>query len=173
MIIATAFLTLFAGTIMAEEKTTEQRAIEFVQSQNMGICASMMKGQPFLSIIPYSVDNGVPVIFISDLAQHTKNLNADGTASFLVMKEDKEDVYNSSRITFQGKMVKVTDDKEVKRIAENHIKKYPQAKFYYENLGDFNFYRMEITSIQFIGGFGDINWYEDDVEDYLKAAQKK
>jgi putative heme iron utilization protein len=171
--IATALALLLTGTIMAdvdpiEEKSEEQRAFEMVEKGQMGICASMMKKEPYLSIMPYSLDKGSPVVYISDLAQHTENLNKKSKSSFLVMKEDPKDIHNSARVTFQGKLVKVTDDKEVKRLYEDYVKKFPHAKIFKE-LHDFNFYRMEATAIHFIGGFGDISWL--DVKEYAKAAK--
>ena len=167
-------VALSMTTVMAEEKSTERKAFEMANSVDIGVCSTMMKDnkkeEPYLSIVGFYFDKGQPIIFISDLAQHTENLNQNGTASFLVFKQNANDALNSARVTFQGKFVKVTEDKEVVRVAEGYCKKYSKAKFIYENLGDFHFYRMEVKAIHAIGGFGDIDWL--DVKDFQKAASE-
>lgn len=174
--IAAGMIFAFSMVVaMAAEKSAARKAVEMADGIRVGVCSSMMKEEdkkeePYLSIMGFYLDKGCPTIFISDLAQHTENLNRDGTASFLVYKEDPDDTFNSSRMTFQGKFVKVTDKKEVERVAEGYCKKYPQAKFLYENLGDFHFYRMELTAIHAIGGFGDISWLN--VKEFQKAASE-
>lgn len=120
----------------------------------------------FGSLVPYALDSkGRPVIFISDMALHTKNLKKDPKCSLMVAKLSKDDIFNSARITFVGKMVKVPDD-EVEAVIKLYIEKHPAAKDFIE-LEDFAFYRLEISKIYWVGGFGDIEWIE--VKEYQKS----
>ncbi len=138
-----------------------------VKNEKVATLSSDFKGTPFGSLIVYALDDkGVPFVFISDLAQHTKNLKKNDKCSLMVMKVDKDDVSNSARITFAGKLVKVTDAKERKKLRAIYLKANPNTEQYID-FEDFNFYKMEASQIQYIGGFGDINWV--DPKDYVKG----
>lgn len=127
------------------------------------------KGTPFGSLVAYSIDSGgKPYIFISDLAAHTKNIEKNNKASLMIFKEDKEDLFNSQRITFVGKMVRV-EDKERKTLRKEYLKRHPSAEDFID-FGDFNFYRLEVERIHCIGGFGDIEWVEP--ADWTKSWKK-
>lgn len=143
---------------------------DLVKNEKVATLSSSYKGTPFGSLIVYAIDtDGIPFIFISDLAQHTKNLTKQPKCSLMVSKIDKEDVSNSARITFAGKMKKVTDEKEWKRLREIYLKANPNSETFID-FGDFNFYKLDVKEIQYIGGFGDINWV--DPKDYVKGYKK-
>lgn len=125
------------------------------------------KGTPFGSLVPYALDgNGNPIVFLSSLATHTKNLDKRPECSIMVVKVDHSDVFNSARVTLLGKMEMVNDDK----IRDIFFGKFPKAKEYGEVLGDFSFYIMKIDKVYYIGGFGDINWIK--VDDYAKKFKR-
>jgi putative heme iron utilization protein len=124
---------------------------------------------PYQSIVPYILDDGKPVIFISDLAQHTENLNENGKSSLVVFAVNPNDIHDSTRLTFQGKFVKLKQDgKEYKRLGKIYTKQFPKSKILL-TFGDFNFYRMEVKQMHWIGGFGDIDWAN--VKKYLKESE--
>lgn len=113
----------------------------------------------FGSLVPYVLDSkGRPVIFVSDLAIHTQNLKKDPKCSLMVAKIDKNDIFNSARITFIGKMVKVPD-KELEEIKKLYLARHKSAEGFVD-FEDFNFYRLEIEKIYWVGGFGDIEWID-------------
>lgn len=156
-ILAFAFAAAMCSTAFGAEKSSEEKAAEFLKENKVGACASMMENEPYLSIMPYALDDGQPFVFISDLAQHTDNINANGKVSFLIYKLDPKDIFNATRVTFQGEMKKITDDKEFERLQQIYIKRFPDSKILF-GLGDFHFYRMSVKDIHWIGGFGDIDW---------------
>jgi len=121
--------------------------------------STMYKEYPYTSLVPYAMDSkGRPIIFISDLAMHTKNLSKVSKCSLMASKEDKKDIFNSARVTFIGKMTKVPDG-EIEEVKKIYLEKYPASESLFE-LEDFSLYRMEVDHIHYIGGFGDINWYD-------------
>ena len=131
---------------------------DLVNKTKTAALSTMYKEYPYTSLVPYTVDkNGRPIIFISDLAMHTKNLKKNEKCSLMATKINGKDVFNSARITFIGKMNKVPD-KEVEKVNKIYLEKYPDSKELLE-MEDFAFYRMEIDQVNYIGGFGDINWY--------------
>jgi len=163
------FLILLSAVLAAEEKSAEEAALDLIRSSyKAGVCATLdSEGSPYQSVMPFVIDKkGNPIVFISDLAEHTENINKKPNASFMVMRPDeKGDHFNGSRATMMGKFVKVPhkEDTEVRKI---YLEQFKEAKEWAE-FGDFHFYRLELKSVYYIGGFGDINWL--DMKDYRKA----
>jgi putative heme iron utilization protein len=152
--------------LIAEDNQLNQ----LVKKTTAASLATMYKDIPFNSLTPYALDkNGNPIILISKLAIHTKNLDKNANCSLMVSKIDKTDVFNSQRVTFIGKMKKVTG-KEVEEVKKIYLKKYPDAEGFLE-LEDFAFYRMDIDKIYYVGGFGDIEWIEK--SDYVKQIKEE
>lgn len=132
---------------------------DLVKDTKTAALSTMYREYPYTSLVPYAIDSkGRPIIFISDLAQHTKNLSKTNRCSLMASKENKEDVFNSARVTFIGKMTKVPDD-EIEEVKKIYCEKYTVADEVFE-LDGFTFYRMEVDHIHYIGGFGDIHWYD-------------
>ena len=123
--------------------------------------ATKGENYPYTSLVPYIVDKeGRPIVFISDLAMHTKNLKRNSKCSLMVSKINEDDIFNSARVTLIGTMEKVPE-KEIEEIKKIYFEKYPVSKDLLD-MWDFSFYRMEVEHIHYIGGFGDINWYQKD-----------
>lgn len=153
-------ISLIAMMLMWEDKM-----YELVEKSKTAALGSMYKDAPFISLVPYAVDkHGSPIIFISDMAVHTKNLKKNPQCSLMISRENKDDVFNSKRITLLGKMEKVPED-DLEEVKKAYLEKYPDQEYLME-LEDFAFYRMKITKVYYVGGFGDITWIE--VADYLK-----
>lgn len=113
-------------------------------------------GFPFGSVTPYCLDTrGRPVILISELAQHTRNLKADDKASLLVFAGG-DDVQASARLTLLGRMAPVVAN-EVAALAERYYRHFPQCRGHHTEL-DFSFWTMTVERARFIGGFGRIHW---------------
>lgn len=161
------FLALLMSTCLvgAEPDPT----YDLVNKSKLASLSTMYQGKPFGSLVAYAVDDkGSPILFISDLAIHTKNLNKDGSCSVMISEADKENVFNSRRVTLIGKMVKVAR-KDAKAIQKAYLKKYEDAEGLLQ-LEDFNFYKMEVEKVYWVGGFGDIDWI--DLKDYQKLFKK-
>lgn len=160
-----------ATFVSAEEKkelSSSQKAMKMLADVDPTICSSVMDKAPYLSVMPIALDKGNPIVFICDLSQHTENINKSGTVSLVTIKVDPKDVFNTSRVTFNGTLKKV-DGKEFDRLSKIYVKRFPSSKQFI-NFGDFNFYRLETKSIHFIGGFGDIDWIDPKV--FQKEASK-
>ncbi len=144
--------------------------IDLVKENRVATLSTDFDGIPFGTLTPCGVDEkGYPFVYLSDLAQHSKNIDKNAKGSIMIAKIDKEDVFNSARITFAGKLVLVTDAKERKKLENIYLKANPEAELFIE-FEDFNFYKIEPTHIHYIGGFGDINWVEP--KKYLQAFRK-
>ena len=116
-----------------------------------------MPGYPFGSVVPYCLDEtGNPVILISRIAQHTKNILADPKVSLITIEQDVDDIQTGGRLTWVSD-VKVLQKNEAERVVERYYRYFPQARDYHKT-HDFDFYRLELVRARYIGGFGKIHW---------------
>ncbi|MDD5388063.1 MAG: DUF2470 domain-containing protein [Gallionellaceae bacterium] len=134
-------------------------ARRFVRGQHSGVLSTLSKrldGYPFGSVAPFIVDHaGRPVILISDIAEHTKNIVADPRVS-LIVQPYSADMQVNGRVTIIGQAVRLP---EKDHLGPRYLRFHPQAEAYFA-MHDFQFYRIEPARIRYIGGFGRIHWVE-------------
>ena len=113
-------------------------------------------GWPYASMITYATDvGGSPIFLLSDLSDHTKNLEKDKRAGFLVEScSALKRPQTGKRISLLGRINKTKNDNDAKRFLARH----PSAKNYVF-FKDFNFYKMAVSEVHFIGGFAISEWY--------------
>ncbi|MBK5938318.1 pyridoxamine 5'-phosphate oxidase family protein [Halochromatium roseum] len=64
-----------------------------------------LAGYPFGSVVPYVLDQeGRPLLLLSPLSQHTKNLEADSRCGLTVVEEGEGDVQQRGRLSAVGKV---------------------------------------------------------------------
>jgi len=115
-------------------------------------------GYPFGSVVPYCLDReGRPLILISTIAQHTKNIAADNRVSLLVSQGEVDDVQAAPRLTWLGDAEKVPEDELA--VSERYYRFFPDARGYHKT-HDFMFYRINLVRGRYIGGFGKIRWVD-------------
>jgi hypothetical protein len=122
-------------------------------------------GFPFGSMMPYAADNfGRPIFFVSSMAMHTHNLRQDPRASLLITQPDVSgDPLGAARVTLLGEVNEAPAD-EVKDL---YLSRYENAK-YWQEYSDFAYYRLQVSAVYFIGGFGVMGWIS--AEDYRSAS---
>lgn len=114
---------------------------------------SVADGTPYGSLANIATDvAGRPIILISRLAWHTKNLAADTRASVLVGEiPEKGDALVGPRVTVLGRFEQIKDE-DVKR---RYLARHPQAAMY-ADFADFSFWRLTPSTIHGVAGFGRI-----------------
>src|SRR5882762_8671690 len=85
-----------------------------LEQESNGVLATLSArrdGWPFASVAPYAVtEAGEPVLLLSRLAEHTRNLQADSRASLLVQDHDSlSDPQAGARITILGHVEAVVE----------------------------------------------------------------
>ena len=144
---------------MSEGDSNGNEARRFVRGQHNAVLSTLsrrMEGYPFGSVAPFIVDHaGRPVILISDLAEHTKNIIADPRVS-LIVQPYSPDMQAAGRVTVIGN-ARLLPEKD--RLGPRYLRFHPQAESYFA-MHDFQFYRIEPVRIRYIGGFGRIHWVE-------------
>lgn len=124
--------------------------------------STLADGFPYGSLIQYACDaHGQPLMFISDLAEHTQNLLLDPRASLLIWDHPgQQDPLAVGRVTLIGRAVKAQQG------LEDYFKVHPQARPY-AAFKDFHLWRLEIERVRYVGGFGQMSWVA--AEEYKQA----
>ena len=135
-----------------------EEARRFLRSTRSGILSTIsakFSGYPFGSVAPFVLDHdGQPLILISTLAEHTKNISANPKVSLLVFA-GAEDLHANARLTLMGDASQAGKDDALLRT--RYLRYFPSASQYFDT-HDFSFYRINIQQARYIGGFGRISW---------------
>jgi putative heme iron utilization protein len=115
-------------------------------------------------MMPYAADDlGRAVFFISSMAMHTQNLQQDSRASLLITQPDVSgDPLGAARLTLLGA---VTEAPRAE-VRDLYLSRYENAR-HWQDYTDFAYYRLEVSGVYFIGGFGVMGWVS--AEDYGNA----
>jgi putative heme iron utilization protein len=155
-----------------------QAARQLFLQESFGVLSTIsidLPGYPFGSVTPYCADDQRrPVIYISHIAQHTKNILADSRVSLTVLETTQGgmDVQAQGRVTLIGHARPVNGDDT--RIRERYFRYVPNAQ-QYQAAHDFAFFRLDLVRVRFIGGFGKIYWVEPEqfaIANPFSAAQE-
>lgn len=138
-------------------------ARKLLNHQGVGVLSTHsidIEGYPFGSIAPYTLNyDGEPIILISDIAQHTRNIKQNNKVSLTVFDSQADDPQSGSRLTWIGDAQPV--DASDTQTRDRYLRYFPAAESYFE-AHDFSFYRLGLRRARFIGGFGEIYWIEPD-----------
>lgn len=139
-------------------------------------------GFPYPTLLPFVPDaRHRPVILVSRLAEHTRNLQDDSRAGFLVAQMSSDDVLNAPRMTLLGRFepsgaeAGVGADFDPEALARRYLRYQPDAARYLA-LGDFTFWTMRVERLRYIGGFGAMGWLDGadlDTLDPLAADEEE
>lgn len=115
-------------------------------------------GFPFATLVAVAFDGqGRPLLLLSGLAEHTKNLEQDGRASLLVT-EPSEAPLAAGRMTLLGPCEKVPAE-EVDAARAAFLAVHPDAA-QYAGFADFAFWRLAVEGVRWVGGFGRMEWLD-------------
>ncbi|MGJ8620540.1 MAG: HugZ family protein [Methylophilaceae bacterium] len=140
-------------------KLEAQQFLFSAQKAILSTHSAKYEGYPFGSVTPYVVNHeGMPVILISSLAEHTKNIIHNAHVS-LVVFNNETDLQANARLTLLAKAEQT--DKHNDLLRARYLSYLPQAESYFD-AHDFSFYTLYITHARYIAGFGKMGWVEGD-----------
>jgi putative heme iron utilization protein len=142
--------------------------VEGARSATLCTIAREPAGYPYGSLVTVAWDRrGRPLMLLSRLAEHTQNLDDHAEASMLVTEAPgrHEEVLALGRVTLLGPCAKVPAS-EAAEVRATFLAAQPRAA-YYVDFDDFAFYRLEVTALRYVGGFGRMSWVG--AEDYASA----
>lgn len=107
-------------------------------------------GYPYSTVTNLIVEpDGVPVVFMSGLAIHARNIEADPRVS-LTVADTRTDVMTTPRLTLSGRAERVPAD-ETSALKARYVDRFPKSKLYL-GLPDALFYRIQTQAVQLNGG---------------------
>lgn len=132
-----------------------------------------VEGFPYGSVVRYALDaQGCPLLLTSRMAEHTRNFLADPRASLLVCEDHASSSAGQhnplalGRVTLVGRIEAVPEN-EVEAARASYLACHPDARQYVD-YRDFDFYRLRVEALRYIGGFGRMSWV--DTQAYCAAA---
>ncbi len=132
--------------------------IDLLHSQGEGALAThslAVPGYPFATAVPFALDaNHRPMLLLSALAEHTRNLAADAKASFLLARSLGEG--EMARVPLVGDVQPIAAEPQLVR---RYLRFHPEAERFLQ-LGDFRFHRFEPRRMLVVGGFAQAGWME-------------
>ncbi|MBL21093.1 MAG: hypothetical protein CMB42_04420 [Euryarchaeota archaeon] len=150
---------LYDPSIPTSTHAEQARTIaEKMSTATLCTISERSSGVPYGSFVTYAIHNGSPVFLISKLAEHTKNLEANSKASLMISETGEGNPLALGRVTLLGRCEKVNGEDPAMRDA--FLKRHPNASFYVD-FDDFSFYKLAITEIRYIGGFGRMSWVDE------------
>jgi hypothetical protein len=138
--------------------THAERARTLVARISIGtLCTLAVEpaGYPYGSFVTVALEKGNPIFLISALAEHTRNLEQDPRASLLVAESGSADPLANGRVTMLGPCMRVEGDEGSARAA--FLAAHPSAT-YYADFRDFGFWKLQVDSVRYIGGYGRMSW---------------
>ncbi|AQT78058.1 pyridoxamine 5'-phosphate oxidase [Mycolicibacterium litorale] len=110
-------------------------------------------GDPWASFVTYGLLGGAPVLCVSNMAEHGRNLAGDPRASLAVVAPATEsDPLANGRITLAGVAERPTGD-ELAAAREAHLAAVSAAK-YYIDYTDFAVWVLRVHRVRWVGGYG-------------------
>ena len=139
-----------------EPGVSEVRAL--LEAESVGLLSTTSvhrPGYPYGSLTPFAVSSrGAPLLLLSGLAAHTKNLLADPRAClFIGDRSAVEDPLAGARVSLLGRAVHI----DAPDARARYIARHPKAAAYFE-LRDFALWELALEEARLIAGFGSMRW---------------
>jgi putative heme iron utilization protein len=112
-------------------------------------------GNPYCSLVAVATGaDGSPLLLISRLAVHTKNILADARVSLMLDERTEGDPLEGAR-TMLGGIARQVEGDEVAPARRRYLCAHPSAETFVD-FPDFSFFRIEIQGVHLVAGFGRI-----------------
>src|ERR1700687_3631269 len=129
-------------------------AKKLLREGRSGALASLMagSGDPYCSLVNVATDAcGAPLMVLSRLPIHTKNILADKRISLLLDERKAGDPLEGARVMLMGEVA----EQRSSSARTAYLLRHPEAEQYVD-FADFAFYRMKIKRAHLVAGFGRI-----------------
>ncbi len=125
-------------------------AARLLRQARVGTLATAADGVPNAALVtPALTSDGAPLLLLSALAVHTRQLQAHPACALLLVGAAASDnPQTAPRLCLSGRAA-ITDAAAARPLYLAH---HPYAALYVD-FADFAFWRLEVTQAQYIGGF--------------------
>ncbi|MBC9883120.1 HugZ family protein [Bradyrhizobium sp. INPA01-394B] len=134
----------------------QKLAKSLLRRSRQGALATLMPecGDPYCSLVNLaSHPDGSPILLISRLAVHTKNILADSRVSLMLDERSAGDPLEGARIMLSGRAELAEDEKDL--LERRYLNAHPSAEAFV-SFKDFSFFRIRPTGTHLVAGFGRI-----------------
>ena len=151
-----------------ERPSAAEHARTIAAATNAATLATLTAaGDPWASLVAYGLLAGAPVLCVSNLAEHGRNLAGDPRASVSVVAASSDpDPLSGSRITLAGKVTRPAVA-ELDAAREAYLNAVPAARFYLD-FSDFTLWLLQVERVRWVGGYGRMDSATG--EDYTAAT---
>jgi putative heme iron utilization protein len=128
-----------------------------LRRSRQGALATLMagSGDPYCSLVNVaSHPDGSPILLISRLALHTKNILGDARVSLMLDERAAGDPLEGARIMLAGQAEQAGAE-QTAVLRRRYLNAHPSAEAFVE-FKDFAFFRIRITAAHLVAGFGRI-----------------
>jgi putative heme iron utilization protein len=132
-------------------------ARSLLSRSRQGALATLMAGtgDPYCSLINVaSAPDGAPILLISRLAIHTRNILADPRVSVMLDERAAGDPLEGARIMLAGIAEEASGDNVV-QLRRRYLAAHPSAEMF-ADFKDFSFFRVVPKGLHLVAGFGRI-----------------
>jgi putative heme iron utilization protein len=137
--------------------SASQLARSLLRRSRQGALATLMpgSGDPYCSLVNLASNwDGSPILLISRLALHTRNILGDSRVSLMLDERAEGDPLEGARIMLAGRAEEAgAADEEVLR--RRYLNAHPAAEAFV-NFKDFSFFRIRPAGAHLVAGFGRI-----------------
>jgi len=144
-------LTAVANSV---RPSAAEEARTVAASTHTGTLATLTAdGEPWASFVTYGLLDGAPVLCVSNLAEHGRNLAADSRASISIVAPQRDaDPLASGRVTLAGAVEEPAGEQRA-AARDAHLSAVAAAK-YYIDYSDFSLWVLRVRRVRWVGGYG-------------------
>ena len=128
-----------------------------LRRSRQGALATLMvaSGDPYCSLVNVASDaDGAPILLISRLALHTRNILGDSRVSLMLDERAQGDPLEGSRIMLAGRAEQASAA-DIEILRRRYLNAHPSAEVFV-NFKDFSFFRIRPSGAHLVAGFGRI-----------------
>ena len=140
----------------APQLSAAEEARTLLAATNVAALATLTSdGDPWASLITYgALKDGAPVLCLSHLAEHGRNLLGDPRASLVITQEDcPADPLAAARVTLAGRAERPVDPAALAAARVAHLAAVPAA-ITYVDFSDFSLWVLRVERVRWVGGYG-------------------
>jgi putative heme iron utilization protein len=135
------------------------RARSLLRATDRATLATAMPGDgwPYASLVMIACDyEAMPLLMISELAEHTQNILSEDRVSLLVdATPGLDNPLTGTRVALVGRAAKCDQPD----LTARYVARHPDAAMY-GGFADFALYRIDVERVHMVAGFGAIHWIE-------------
>src|ERR1700730_3233663 len=132
-------------------------ARSLLRRSRQGALATLMtgSGDPYCSLVNVATDPaGAPILLISRLALHTRNILGDKRVSLMLDERAEGDPLEGARIMLAGRAEEAGGE-DSKILRRRYVMRHPSAEAFVD-FKDFSFFRIQPSGAHLVAGFGRI-----------------